>query len=294
MRRLALVALVAVACSTSPQGQDLKLVYHKGDTYKYAIHSTANETVDAVIVKIPINLDLTANQTVTVNSVDSSGTADLSVDMSNVSIKTTMNQNTTPSTVSNVTLNMKVGSDGRIVSVNGNASLGGNPFTVLSGVGGGFISAVLPDKSVQPGDTWTKTYDQANTLGSGSIHVTANSKYLKDETLTGGKAAVIETTTNSTIDLTIDMAKLVAGQSGSAIPGLSTASIKGLAFKGTVKAVITTWVDPSTHRVVKTHRTSATDATMTIVPSPDAPPGLAQLTGPINIKADETTDLTPA
>lgn len=299
MRRLALVALVAVACGgLGTQTQDVRLAYHKGDTYKYTIHSTANETVDAVIVQVPLTLDMTASQKVTVNSVDSSGTADLSIDMSNVSIKTTMNQTTNTTNVASQTISMQVGADGRIVSVNGNA-VGGNPFTVLSGVGGGFISAVLPDKAVQPGDTWSKTYDQTNPQGSGSIHVTANSKYLRDEAPSGAnsagpKAAVIETTSTSTIDMTLDMSKLAAGQSGSPLPGLTPGAIQSLTFKGTAKAVITSWIDTSTHRVAKTHRTSNLDATMTMNFPPSTSPSMIGLTGPINIKGDETTDLTRA
>jgi len=299
VRRIALVVFVAFACSPLPtQAQDLRFGYHPGDTYKYAIHSTANETIDAVIVQVPLKLDMTANQTVTVNSVDSSGTADLSIDMSNVSLKTTMNQTTNTTNVGSQAISMQVGADGRIVSINGNAA-GSNPFAVLSGVGGGFISAVLPDKPVQPNDTWSKTYDQTNSQGSGSIHVTANSKYLRDESPSGAnaagpKAAVIETTSTSTIDMTLDLTKLAAGQSGSPLAGLTPGAVQSLTFKGTVKAVITSWIDLSTHRVAKTHRTSNLDATMTMNFPPSTSPSMAGLTGPINIKGDETTDLTPA
>jgi hypothetical protein len=156
MRRLALVAfvaLVALACGApaAPQAQDVRLAYHAGDVYKYAIHSTANEAVDAGVITIPIKLDMKANQTVTVKSVDAAGTAELSVEMTSLSLTTTVNGTNNTTTVPSQTISMQVGSDGRIVSANGTAA-GNNPFTAISGVGGGFISAVLPDKPVQPGD----------------------------------------------------------------------------------------------------------------------------------------------
>jgi hypothetical protein len=290
MRRLALVALVAVACGASTQqAQDVRLAYQKGDTYKFAIHSTANETIDAGIVTFPLKLDMKANQTVTVKSVDSVGTADLSVEMTNASITTAVNGVDNNTTVPSQTLTMQVGADGRVVSVNGTA-MATNPFMAFSGVGGGFISAVLPDKPVQPGDKWSKTYDQSNPQGSGAIHVTADSKYVKDE----GKLAVIETTSSSTIDLVVDMTKMTGELTGSGIPGLTPGSLQTINFKGTVKGLITTWIDPSTHRVAKTHRTSKVDATMTMTLTPGASQGMIGLTGPISIKGDETTDLTPA
>lgn len=294
MRRVSLVvmvALVAVACGASTtQTQDLRLAYHKGDFYKYAIHSTANQTIDlGTIGTFPINVDMKANETVTVKSVDPTGTADLSIDLTNLSMSTSMSGTASTTTVPSQTITMQVGADGRIVSVNG-SGVGSNPFTILSGVGGGFISAVLPDKAAQRGDTWSKSYDQANPLGSGSIHVTADSKYVKDE----GKLAVIETTSNGAIDITLDMTKLAAGQSGSTIPGLIPGSIQSISFKGTVKAIVTSWIDPSTHRVSKTHRTSKIDSTMTMNFPTGSSTAIPGLTGPINIKGDETTDLTSA
>lgn len=289
MRRLALIALVALACGTSAQAHDLRLAYQKGDVYKYAIHTTANETVDAGIVTLPIKVDMTANQNVTVNSVDSKGTADLTIDMSDLSISTTMSQTTNTTKVPSQAITMQVGADGRVVSLNGNA-MSSNPFMAFSGTGGGFISAVLPDKPVHPGDKWSKTYDQANPQGSGSIHVTADSVYVKDE----GKLAVIKTTSNSTIDMTIDMTKLAAGQTASSLPGLAPGAIQSITFKGTVKGVITSWIDPGTHRVSRSHRTGNVDATMTMNLPSGSSSSMPGLTGPIKIKGDETTDLTPA
>jgi hypothetical protein len=37
-----------------------------------------------------------------------------------------------------------------------------------------------------------------------------------------------------------------------------------MSIKGTVTSDVTTWIDPSGHRVLKTHSTESNDGTMTI------------------------------
>ncbi|HEV2036429.1 MAG TPA: hypothetical protein VGU71_19950 [Candidatus Dormibacteraeota bacterium] len=292
MRRLALVAVLAVACgAATAHAQTLALAYKGGDTYKYALHSIANESVDAGAMSIPIKLDLSAVETVKVKSVDSSGTADLSLDLSNVVMKSSYSTTTSTTTGTPMgTISMKVAADGRILSVNGN-SFGSSPFTSFSGGGGAFISAVLPDKKVSPKDTWSKDFDQANPMGTGTIHVTTSSTYLRDESLKGINAAVVETKTNGTIDITIDMAKAMAG-APSSTPTIPPGMFQSLSMKGTVTSTVTSWIDPSGHRVIKTHKIGNVNATMTFVGGTG--PALPGLSGPTTIKGDETTDLNPA
>ncbi|HEV1991766.1 MAG TPA: hypothetical protein VGR34_02745 [Candidatus Dormibacteraeota bacterium] len=291
MRKLALVAVLAVACgAATAHAQSLALAYKGGDTYKYALHSIANETIDAGVMAVPIKLDLTATETVTVKSVDSTGTADVTIDLSNVSMKSVTGQTTNTTTGAPMgTISMKVAADGRILSVNGN-SFGGNPVTNFSG-GGSFISAVLPDKPVKPGDTWSKDFDQANPIGTGTTHITTKSTYVKDESIKGINAAVVETKTNGTIDITIDMSKAMAG-APSSVPSLPAGMFQSLSMKGTVTSIVTSWIDPSGHRIIKSHKTGTVNATMTFTGGTG--PALPGVTGPITIKGDETTDLSPA
>ncbi|TMB45949.1 MAG: hypothetical protein E6J53_05760 [Chloroflexi bacterium] len=80
MRRLALVALVAFACGAATvQPQTLSLGYKKGDTYKYSFHAVIKQTMGMSGMTIPVDVDMTANESIVVNSVDSSGTADLAI-----------------------------------------------------------------------------------------------------------------------------------------------------------------------------------------------------------------------
>src|SRR5260370_38614809 len=78
MRRLAAVALVAVACgAVAVHAQTLTLAYKTGATYHYTIHMTSNYAVSSGAINEPAKLDMKAKETVKVNSADSSGVADV-------------------------------------------------------------------------------------------------------------------------------------------------------------------------------------------------------------------------
>jgi hypothetical protein len=293
VRRLAFLVFVAVACGPAlAHAQTLALAYQSGDSYKYALHSTATESVDAGVTTIPINFELTGRETVTVKSVDSSGTADLSISLSNLTMKSSANGVTNTTTGTPLpAIEMKVGADGRILSVNGNV-LGGSPLSMFSGIGGIFMSAVLPDNAVKPGDTWSKEYDQANPIGSGNFHVTTRSKYLRDESVKGVNAAVVETTSTTSVKITIDMSKLFAGSGSSQVmPGPAAYP---LTITGTSSSDVTTWIDPVGHRVLESHMTGTINATMTMQMKAPAGTTMPALTGPYSIKGTQTLNLDPA
>jgi hypothetical protein len=285
MKRLILVVLFAFACGAVPaQAQTLSLGYHSGDTFKYSFHSTIKQTLATSGMTVPADIETSATETVKVNSVDSSGTADLAITLGNYNVKSaTAGVTNTTTGIPDTTLDVTVAADGRVLSMNGHQFASADPFLVFSGLGGGvFVSAVLPSNAVKPGDTWTKSYDQANPGGTGTVHVTSHSKYLRNESIQGVNAAVVETTSSGSMDITLGAPATGAAASG---PG-------GMSIKGTVTSDVTTWIDPSTHRLLKTHSTETNDGTLNVVAS--ASSGLPGLTGPITIKGTGTTDLTPA
>lgn len=288
MKRLTLVALFAFACGAVPaQAQALSLGYHTGNTYKYAYHSATKQTIVAAGLSLPADVELSANEAVSVKSVDSSGTADLAITLSNLTItSTTGGVTTTTPGMPDTTIDVTLAADGRVLSLNGNQFAGSNPFLAFSGMGGGFfVTAVLPSNAVKPGDTWSKDYDQAIPGGTGSagaIHVTSHSKYLRNESLNGVNAAVVETTSSGSVNMTLEIPASGAATTG---PG-------GFSISGTVTSDVTTWIDPSGHRVLKTHATETNDGTLNLGSSFSA--ALPGLTGPITIKGTGTTDLNPA
>jgi len=295
MRRLAAIALVAVACgAVVAHAQTLSLAYAKGATYHYTLHTTSNLSTDMGTVSAPVKMDMTAKEAVTVNSVDSKGVADVSLTFSDVHMVMSMTSANSSTHIDQTqstfpTLDLEIAPDGRVVSVNG--------INVMSemtlGVGGAssFVIAVLPDTAVKPGDSWSKSYDQPSPFGTGSTHVTANSKYLRDETFHGVKAAVVETNTSANIDLS-----MTPTQQGAA------GGFPGTSIKGKWTTDVTSWIDPSAHRLLKTLMKGTTDITMTtsVQPgppiasadgSPVIPPGIS---GPFTMKGLSTLDLEPA
>ena len=294
-RFLALLAVLVVAgCgSIGVQAHTISLAYKAGDAYRYGFKMVLKYTIAAQGLSMPLNIDMGAKETMTVKSVDSTGTADITVAISDVALKmtaggTTNSTNTTTST----SIEMKIASDGRIVSINGSA-LGSESFPGLSGTQGGLITAILPDKAVKPGDTWTKNYDQPNPLGSGTIHATSNNTYLRDEKVGSVNTSVVESKISTNLDMTIDLAAMLGGSGASPFPsGRGTGGVQSLAMKGTATSDITSWIDTGAKRVVKTHSTGKVDATLTFnMAAGSTTPGLS---GPITFKGTQSLDLTPA
>ncbi len=291
MKRVALLAVFFVAACGSfgiAQPHTLSLAYKAGDTYKYKFHATSKQTANMTGMSVPIQLETSANETVTVKSVDSSGTADMTITLSDLTIKSVTGgiTNTTTGMPSN-SVDVKIKADGTVVSVDGNSMMAGSPIAAFSGIGGGFfIAAVLPDNAVKVGDSWSKTYDQSDPHGFGTVHITSTSKYLRDETVNNVTTAVVETKSDGKIDFTS--------------PAANTSSvIGGLSMHGTFTTDVTTWIDTGGHRIVKSHSTAHDDVTLNFpTMSPPATnkttPTAPIMQGPITAIGDSTSDLTPA
>ena len=284
MKRLAVLAfLVLAGCGSLGAGQPhtLALAFKSGDTYKYKFHATSKQTAGMAGMSVPINVDTTAAETVTVKSVDSSGGADVTIALSGFTLKTSMGgvTNTTTGEPAD-SVEVTVHPDGTVASVNGQALSGSSMLTAVTGLGGGFfIAAVLPDHAVKPGDTWSKTYDQSVPHGTGGVHVVTESTYVRDESTGGVNAAVVETKSTGSIDIT---------EQNAGDPASGSISVKG-----TFTTDVTTWIDSSGHRVVKSHSTAHDDVTIQL-PSGSAAGSSPMLQGPVTAKGDSTTDLNPA
>jgi len=302
VKRLALlasfIALFVAACGNiGVQAHSISLAYEAGDVYSYAFHLALKYTVATSGLSMPLNLDMKAKETVTVKSVDSSGTADVSIALSYTSVTTAINGTTTTTNSTNTTTaEMKIAADGHIVSVNGSA-MGNSSFPgMASSSQGGFVTAILPDHPVKPGDAWSKSYDVPNPYGSGTSKMTSDSTYLRDEKVGSSNTSVIESKMKLTIDMSLDLSSILGGSGLAPIPtGGSASALQGMALKGSGTADVTSYVDSSVHRVVKTHSTGTFDATISVkLPTTGRTPAPSPaLGGPITLKGTQTLDMNP-
>ena len=253
MRRLALLALFATACGSTPaSGQALALVFHTGDVYRYSYESNGHVAIDP---SPPDPVHKTGHLAYTVKSVDSNGTADLSLEASDVVVTST--EGVIPETAGtslNGTSEMKVSSDGRIL----NGTVNGTAFGVA------MLWAVLPGRAVKPGDTWS-TDSNMSYPGSITTPFKIKSKYLRDESFQGANAAVVESTFATTA-------------TALPTPGSTTTATE------TSTSTITSWIDRAAGRILKSHVTSRSVATFG---------DSSGSTPPTTVTADEIADLLP-
>ncbi len=296
MRKLLLlVALVAAACGSVglPQAHAIALAYRSGDSYSYHFHAALDYTVGISTMTVPVTADVSANEKMTVKSVDSTGAADLDVQLTNLTIKVVANGTTNTTTrTTPQSVEMTVASDGRVIKVNGSPISGSLAIPGIPGTQGGLISAILPDTAVKPGDTWTKSFDVTPPAGTGTIHVASSNKYVRDEKVGTVSAAVVQSNINTTINL--DLGAAVAAQGGaSLLPSGGAPGLKSFTLKGTDASIVTSWVDTSAKRIVKTHQTDTLDLTIEFT-MPAGSTASPILSGPLTVKGTQTLDMTPA
>jgi len=236
VRRLVAVALVLVSCeATSIRSQTLTLAFTPGSQYRYGIHETSHRVANGLTAP-PSTIEMTGVETATVNSVDPAGNANLTLAVSEVTLRLTVNGRVSISTTTVQPKVVVVGSDGRLHLING-LDVGAE---VLNGIYGGavFISALLPSKSVAPGDKWSTQFSEPSINGgTGAVQVTTHSTYLRDEVVQGTETAVVETATTEAINLGY-------GPSGST-------KVPPVTIRGYRSMDVTTWIDPGNHRIVK-------------------------------------------
>jgi hypothetical protein len=146
---------------------------------------------------------------------------------------------------------MQIAQDGSIVSGSGFGAVAGGGSPATSNVPGtDQLGPLLPGHDVQPGDTWSKTYDSDMPYGMGHVHYKTHSTYVRNEDVNGVSAAVIETKTSVPLHMKVDMQQLMQ-QLGSE-SGIPAGSHPVVTYRGHVSGTTTGWFDPNSRQMLKT------------------------------------------
>jgi hypothetical protein len=259
-------AWVLLSRGDSAEAQPLALSFTQGQEQSYEIHQTMDAHVSSdVFGDQPLTMDLSETVTWTVTSVDRDGTATIEVTVTNLS--GSLNGEPVPSK-DIPPLEMTIASDGRVLSAGG-VAFGGSPDTQGFGFPGmEQLTPVLPDagQKVSVGDTWEKTFSQDFPYGDGRVEFNASSTYVRNETVDGRQAAVIQTELTVPLDLTINLSELLealgpelSGSTGADLGSLKAASI---AYEGQGSASQTSFVDLQAKQLLKTRSNGDFDITL--------------------------------
>src|SRR5947208_3099757 len=170
MRRFAaLVFLVFAACgSIGAQAHTISLAYKAGDTYKYALHTVLDYKIGAEGFAIPFNLEMTGKQTITVKSVDSSGTGAVHMTSKNKYLRDEQVKNVSTAVVqSNIVSNLDL-------TIDMSAVAGQAGSLLPTGAGAGLQSLSMKGTTTSDVTSWIDTGARrvVKTHSSGSIDAT--------------------------------------------------------------------------------------------------------------------------
>jgi len=168
------------AFGTSPAsggGEMLKLVFQRGSILHYRYHYTFSGTSSYTAADRPLEADSAGNLIWEVTSADAGGVATI------VSKESSPHNGSSglASVTTSVSNTFQLAPDGRIVTPDSTS-----PFNQV-------MFVVLPEHPVRSGDTWRRTFSQADGAGGGSTVSEANGRPERYESLHGVRTAVITT-----------------------------------------------------------------------------------------------------
>lgn len=289
---LAGAAVVAVTQGDSAEAQPLALSFAEGQEQTYAIHQTMEAEISSPLFgSETLSMDVTQVVGWRVVSVDAAGTATIEVTVAEMS--GTLNGAEVPSTPV-PPIEIEIAADGRVLSAGGLA-LGGAAQTQGFGFPGmGQLTPILPDDgdAVSVGDTWDKEFSQDFPLGEGTIEFSASSTYVRNETVDGLEAAVIETEMTVPMDVTLDLATLVEALGPEITGATSTGGLDDLgdgkiAYTGGGTLTQTSFVDLAAAELLESQSEGEFEISMSF----EGIPGLAEAPVQMDFSGTFTQDL---
>lgn len=262
----------------------LALGFQPGQSYRYHLH----EVIDFAAPGSGGSAkgDLKGTATLTVKSVDKDGVA--TIEMKLDEIDGTSNGKPVPESAKQPrTIELRISRDGRFLPKDqaGDASSSGGASSGLDQ-----FSPVLPDEAVKPGDTWSKTVEQPNPFGAGTIKAVTNNKFLRRERVGGADTAVINTTGSSNLDLTLNFGDLLSrlGQSGGSGDPRVAALLQNITAHvlGPISFDRTAWIDPAKKELVRTKAVVNEDVKITTTGGPEGIPTDTAMKGTVTVEME--------
>ena len=249
------VALVAGAlvfwyARSGGGGVALALDMTKGQSMGYAMTLSMNGTLSVEGQTQQIDARVSGHIAWKVASVDADGTATVELHLTKLAARSGSKSVKLKAT----TVTVKVSRDGRLLSGTDLSVLG----RTQSGLpGGSQFMPILPDHPVKPGDSWSQGYQQSSDLGYGPIDIQATGTLIRFETDGGHRVAVVQTTENIPVHLTVKMSEVAKAMNLPNVP----ASAK-VTYSGSVNVQTYSWLDTSTSQLLKSSSDAKFNLTM--------------------------------
>jgi hypothetical protein len=249
---LAAGALVFWFSRAGGGGVALAIEMHAGPPVAYVMALTMNGTLSIAGNSQDVTGGLDARVSWRVTSVDPDGIAEVQLTMSKISAHS---EGKTSKIAGPITVEVKIAPDGRILSGTDLSALG----DFAGGLpGGSQFVPVLPDHPVKPGDTWSMGYRQTNTVGYGSVDISATGTLVDVSSTDGRKIATVQTHETVPVNVTFDLAKLARAFGEDGVP----AGAK-MTYSGQIDVIEYSWVDVDAKQLIKSSADSRFHLDMT-------------------------------
>jgi len=248
------LVLVAVAAyrfvgpkkSSPPPKTTLALSLTNGQSirYQFVMRIAATGKVGGASI---LNSDqLSGMMTWHVDSIDAQGAASITAKAPQV--VEAMNGKKFPASAQS--FHVKIGSDGRVPAQVGFGTTSGKDNSGPGMPGSDQITPLLPGHPVTVGDSWTTSFDQTNPMGTGVIHYQATSKLLRFAQVGDVKTAVVYTTADLPIDVSLSTRKSLKW-TGQPTSNVRTGTDPTYWLKGHMAFSQTAWIDTATNTLYR-------------------------------------------
>jgi hypothetical protein len=231
-------------------GVALALDMSKGQSMAYSMSLSMNGTLSVEGQSEPVAANVDGHLGWKVVSVDADGTATVAMHLTKLSARAGSKTVKLKAT----TVTVKISHDGRLLSGTDLSVLGRSQ----SGLpGGSQFMPILPDHAVKPGDSWSEGYQQTSDLGYAPIDIQATGTLIKFETDDGHRVAVVQTTENIPVHMTVQMSEVAKAMNLPNVPPSAKVT-----YSGNVNVQSYAWLDTTTSRVLKSNSNAKFDLTM--------------------------------